>query len=62
MMDGKGKLEISRLYLDLAHECFNAAARAKHAEEAEQLRRMCRCFIAEGLEALSSVEAEPSCD
>jgi hypothetical protein len=58
-MPNGDKLEICRSYLDLARECLNKAARTTNPEEAEQLRRMCRCFIVEGLEALSSVEAEP---
>jgi hypothetical protein len=54
------QLETSRLYLGFARECFNLAVRAKHPEEAEQLRRMCRCFISEAAKALSSVDAVPS--
>jgi hypothetical protein len=54
------KLELSRLYLGFARECLNAAVRAKHPEEAEQLGQMCRCFISEAEEALNSVDAVPS--
>jgi hypothetical protein len=61
-MANGGKLEICRLYLDLAHECLDKVARAKQLEEAEQLTRMCRCFIAEAAKALTSVDALPSSD
>jgi hypothetical protein len=54
------ELELSRLFLGLAHECFNEAARAKHPEEAEQLREMCRRFISEAEEALNGVDGVPS--
>jgi hypothetical protein len=54
------KLATTRLYLDLARDCLNSVARAKRPEEAEELSRLCRCFISEAEEALNSVDAVPS--
>jgi hypothetical protein len=45
----RNKLEISQLYLDLASECFNQAAKAERAHEAEALRRMGRRYVSEAL-------------
>jgi hypothetical protein len=43
----RNKLEISQLYLDLASECFNQAAKTEHAHEADALRRMGRRYVSE---------------
>jgi hypothetical protein len=40
-------LEISRLYLNVAIECFNKAALEEHADGAEIFRRMGRRYISE---------------
>ncbi len=40
-------LEISRLYLNLANQCFNKAAIEAHADSAEIFRRMGRRYISE---------------
>ncbi len=54
------KLDLSRLLIGLAHECFNKAERTQHPEEAERLREMCRHFISEAENALNGVDGEPS--
>ena len=54
------KRKISGLYLDLAHECFNKAARTEHAEAADAFRGMGRRYISEAAvfdAALSIAEA-----
>jgi hypothetical protein len=43
--DKRKELEISRLYLGLAHECFNKAAKTEHAEAADAFREMGRRYI-----------------
>src|SRR5712671_802079 len=40
-------LEIARLYLDVAIECFNKAALEEHADGAQVFRRMGRRYISE---------------
>jgi len=40
-------LEISRLYLNVAIECFDKAALEEHADGAEVFRRMGRRYISE---------------
>jgi hypothetical protein len=47
-MTQEGKdMNASRMYLDLAHECFNKAAMAEQAEAAETFRRMGRRYTSE---------------
>ncbi len=47
-MDQERKdLEICRLYLDVAIECFNKAAIEERADRAEVFRRMGRRYISE---------------
>ena len=41
--------EISRLYLDLANECFVKAAIEEHADGAEVFRRMGRRYVSEAM-------------
>jgi hypothetical protein len=47
MAQERQDLEISRLYLNVAIECFNKAAIEEHADGAEVFRRMGRCYISE---------------
>ena len=47
MAQERKDLEISRLYLNVAIECFNKAALEEHADGAEVFRRMGRCYISE---------------
>jgi hypothetical protein len=47
MAQERNDLEISRLYLNVAVECFNKAALEEHADGAEVFRRMGRCYISE---------------
>jgi hypothetical protein len=47
MAQERNDLEISRLYLDIAVECFNKAALEEHADGAEVFRRMGRRYISE---------------
>jgi hypothetical protein len=47
MAQERKDLNTSRLYLDLAHECFNKAAIAEQADAAEVFRRMARCYTSE---------------
>jgi hypothetical protein len=47
MVQERQDLEISRLYLNVAIECFNKAAIEEHADSAEVFRRMGRCYISE---------------
>ena len=47
MAQERKDLEISRLYLKLASECFNKAALEEHADGAEIFRRMGCCYISE---------------
>jgi hypothetical protein len=47
-MAQQGKdLEISRLYLNVAIECFNKAANEEHTDDAEVFKRMGRRYISE---------------
>src|SRR5258708_15751139 len=43
----RNDLEFSRLYLNVAIECFNKAALEEHADGAEAFRRMHRRYISE---------------
>ena len=47
MAQERKHLEISRLYLNVAIECFNKAAIEEHADGAEVFRRMGRRYISE---------------
>jgi len=47
MAQERKDLEISRLYLNLAIDCFNKAATEEHAADAEAFRRMGRRYILE---------------
>jgi hypothetical protein len=47
MVEKAKQIEMSQVYLDLASECFNKAARAEQADAAETLRRMGRCYVAQ---------------
>lgn len=47
MAQERNDLEISRLYLNVAVECFNKAALEEHADGAEIFRRMGRRYISE---------------
>jgi hypothetical protein len=47
MAQERNDLEISRLYLNVAVECFNKAALEEHADGAEVFRRMGRRYISE---------------
>src|SRR5258707_5225995 len=47
MAQERKHLEISRLYLNVAIECFNKAALEEHADGAEVFRRMGRRYISE---------------
>lgn len=47
MAQERNDLEISRLYLNLAVECFNKAALEEHADGAEVFRRMGHRYISE---------------
>jgi hypothetical protein len=47
MAQEQKNLEISRLYLNLAIECFNKASIEAHADGAEIFRRMGRRYISE---------------
>jgi hypothetical protein len=47
MAQERKDLEISRLYLNVATECFNKAALEEHADSAEIFRRMGRRYISE---------------
>jgi hypothetical protein len=47
MAQERKDLEISRLYLNVAIECFNKAAIEEHADGAEVFRRMGRRYISE---------------
>ena len=47
MAQGPTDLEISRLYLDLANECFSKAAIEEHAGGAEIFRRMGLRYVSE---------------
>jgi hypothetical protein len=49
------KLEISRLYLDLASECFNKAESAEHAQAAEAFIGMGRRYIAQAAAFKASI-------
>jgi hypothetical protein len=55
------KLEISQLYLDLASECFNQAAKTERTNDAEALRQMGRRYVSEASVLDPSVSrGEPS--
>jgi hypothetical protein len=47
MAQERNDLQISRLYLNIAVECFNKAALEEHADGAEVFRRMGRRYISE---------------
>jgi hypothetical protein len=47
MAQERKELEISRLYLNIAIECFNKAALEEHADGAEIFRRMGRRYVSE---------------
>jgi hypothetical protein len=47
MAQERKDLEISRLYLNFAIECFNKAALEEHADGAEIFRRMGRRYASE---------------
>ncbi len=47
MAQERRDLEICRLYLNVAIECFNKAAIEEHADGAEVFRRMGRRYISE---------------
>jgi hypothetical protein len=47
MAQERRDLEISRLYLIIAIECFNKAALEEHADGAEIFRRMGRHYVSE---------------
>ena len=47
MAQERNDLEIPRLYLNVAVECFNKAALEEHADGAEVFRRMGRRYISE---------------
>jgi hypothetical protein len=47
MAQERKDLEISRLYLNVAIECFNKAAIEEHADSAEVFRRMGRRYVSE---------------
>ena len=47
MAQERNDLEFSRLYLNVAIECFNKAALEEHADGAEVFRRMGRRYISE---------------
>ncbi len=47
MAQERRNLEISRLYLNVAIECFNKAAIEEHADGTEVFRRMGRRYISE---------------
>jgi len=47
MAQERKDLEICRLYLNIAIDCFNKAAIAEHADDAEVFRRMGRRYISE---------------
>jgi hypothetical protein len=47
MAQERNDLEISRLYLNVAVECFNKAALEEHADGAQVFRRMGRRYISE---------------
>jgi hypothetical protein len=45
MAQERNDLEICRLYLNIAIDCFNKSAIAEHADDAEAFRRMGRRYI-----------------
>ena len=47
MAQHRNELEIHRLYLNIAIDCFNKAAIAEHEDDAEVFRRMGRRYISE---------------
>jgi hypothetical protein len=47
MLQMRDDRAIAGLYLDLALECFNNAARAEQADAAEALKRMGRRYVAQ---------------